>query len=225
MVIAVVVATFLNPAVAFSQKAKFLYEEYNLNFVGQSKSWGKVTEVIKSSEFKYAAAAIATYYGTDPQTAEKWIGNAQSLVPQGQVNEGEEHKGAFHAPDGYTTCNMYYSMQTSYADNSDTTFNLNLKRTCQRPPQDEDDVGYYIVTPSKVGDPTSVSANIGVLYVLADPPEVERLTKAGICKQHNTCAAVCTNANCSKEVLNCDPNDKRVDRWLAHHWEACNHYY
>jgi hypothetical protein len=203
------------------EKPKFLHEQYKLHFEGKSKSWGKVIEFIGSDEFKTFATLVGAYYGVSPEVVDQITGAVNTIAPSGQINEGEDHRGVFAAPDGYTVCRVDWDMSAEFDPGlSDTIFNLRYGRTCQPPA--EDNVGYHIVTPDKAwGDPTSVTATLGITYVLADPPEVVRLTQAGICQPHNRCAALCKNGDCKENVDSCVPEDKRVDRWLGGHGKSC----
>lgn len=203
------------------ERPKFLHEQYNIHFEGKSGSWGKVIEFFGSDEFKTFAKLVGAYYGVPFEAVDQITGAVNTIAPAGQVDEGADHRAVFPAPEGYTVCRVDWKMNTEFDPGlSDTTFNIKYARTCQPPA--EDNVGYHIVTPDKAwGDPTSVTATLGITYVLADPPEVVRLTQAGICQPHNRCAALCKNGVCKENVDSCVPEDKRVDRWLAGQGKSC----
>jgi hypothetical protein len=174
-------------AVAEDSRPQFIAQEVDIHFKGERNILDEVAKTIRSPEFKAIASAVAPELHV-PSYA---IGIAQ-IALSGVKDGRDDHNGRFDAPDGYTTCRVeMVSYKPAFqAGPSDVRFNMNVSRTCQKqgPVEAKDGPGYYIVTP-KAWAGTIVSARVRLVYVLADPPEVVRLTNAGVCPAtHDTCA-------------------------------------
>lgn len=181
-------------ALAQAERPQFVAQDFNLLFQNKRLIGQELAKAITSPEFSTIAAAVASYYGIPPQQTALAIGIARTALSAQNAPDSEAHNGQFPAPEGYTTCRveMLWYNPRFQSGASDVTFNMNQARTCQKPPAAQDWFGFYIVSPKSWAG-TEVAAKIRVIYVLADPPEVVRLTNAGLCTTQNTCAWLCTN--------------------------------
>jgi hypothetical protein len=187
---------------------EFLIQDYIFNINHPQEWWEPLLKNLGSPEAQAAATAVATYYGVNASTA---VALVQAAINNVSRTQPQDQYGFFPVPvDGYTFCRAE-RLNFNAEDNPDHRITMNLRSIRQ---ENQDGVAYYTVVPSG----TSLQARIRVIFVKANAPRVVQLTNAGRCQAHNVCPMIHGPGGTADNYRDCDPNDRRLDRWLDGRW-------
>lgn len=101
-----------------------LVQKFMFNKIKHPNEIQFILTTITSDEFRAAASAIATAYGIPPNVIVTTIGVAEALR-KAESKSGDELRGAFQSPPGYTICEAIWHNPSLNCGN---TFNASYRR-------------------------------------------------------------------------------------------------
>jgi hypothetical protein len=204
--------------VSAPEPPKFVFANFYIDNESQAKGWAeKAGDLVRNPVNATVAGDIGEKFGLPREFPEAYwraLGEiANTIAPSETTTNGEEVTGIFRSPDGYTFCDALLLDEPDIRQTRDhlVTYLGKVERL-----ERNDGLRYKVIVPRIAGEQTWVKSHIRVVYVLADPQFVIRMTQTGKCVPHNTCIWLYEKGGPRRSnVANCNPNDASTDRWLA----------